>query len=63
MDIITAEEAARKWGITRRRVQILCVEGRILGAKKLGNQWVMPADTLKPTDARLKAVRDKKRIE
>ena len=35
-EIITAKEAAKKWGICERRVRILCVEGRIDGAKKIG---------------------------
>ncbi|MDP4182419.1 MAG: hypothetical protein Q8942_15180 [Bacillota bacterium] len=37
MDYITAQEAADKWGISRRRVQILCVNGRINGAVKKAN--------------------------
>jgi hypothetical protein len=58
MDYITAQEAADKWGITRRRVQILCVQNRIDGAKRLGNMWVIPKDAPKPTDARLRAKKD-----
>jgi len=52
MDYITAQEAADKWGITRRRVQILCVEGRIEGAVKKANLWLIPVTTQKPFDAR-----------
>lgn len=52
MDYITAQEAADKWGITRRRVQILCVQNRIEGAKRLGNMWVIPKDAEKPADGR-----------
>lgn len=52
MDYITAQEVADKWGITRRRVQILCVDGRIEGAVKKANLWLIPVTTLKPIDAR-----------
>ena len=52
MDIITAEEAAQRWGITPRRVQILCMEGRISGVRRVGRMWLIPADAEKPTDHR-----------
>ncbi|WP_333593973.1 DNA-binding protein [Anaerospora hongkongensis] len=52
MEYITAQEAADKWGITRRRVQILCSEGRIDGAIKMANLWVIPKEAEKPEDAR-----------
>lgn len=54
MDYITAQETAAKWGITRRRVQILCVQNRIEGAKRMGNMWVIPKDVEKPIDRRFK---------
>ena len=52
MDYITAQEAADKWGVTRRYVQILCVKGRIEGAKKMANLWLLPKDAQKPIDPR-----------
>ncbi len=52
MDFITAKEAAKKWGITPRRVQILCSEGRIEGAWRLGNAWAIPSNAHKPEDGR-----------
>jgi hypothetical protein len=51
---MTAKEAAEKWGITKRRVQILCSEKRVIGAQKLGNMWVMPRDATKPSDGRIR---------
>jgi hypothetical protein len=54
MDYITAQEAADKWGITRRRVQVLCVQNRIEGAKKMANLWLIPKDAEKPCDPRKK---------
>ena len=52
MEYITAQETAEKWRITRRRVQILCAEGRIEGAIKMANLWLIPENTEKPGDAR-----------
>ena len=49
MDFITAQEAADKWEINIRRVQILCSNGRINGAIKRAGIWLIPKDALKPT--------------
>ena len=55
MDYITLAETAEKWGISNRRVQTLCSEGRIPGATRLGNMWVIPTSAQKPKDARIKS--------
>ena len=52
MDYLSAKETAEKWNISRRRVQILCEEGRIKGAFKLSDVWVIPKDAQKPVDKR-----------
>ena len=39
MGWMTAAEAAREWGVTPRRVQILCAEGRVEGAERFGRAW------------------------
>ena len=52
MEYITASQAAKKWGISQRRVQVLCAEGRIEGVFKLGEAWAIPSDTNKPMDSR-----------
>ncbi len=52
MDYITAQKAADKWGVTRRYVQIFCVNGRIEGAKKMANLWLIPKDAEKPVNIR-----------
>lgn len=52
MDYISIAEAAEKWGITPRRVQVLCSEGRISGLTKFGKAWAIPKDAEKPADAR-----------
>ena len=40
--------------ILERRVATLCKNGRIAGAKKQGIRWLIPADSQKPADQRLK---------
>lgn len=52
MKYITASQAAEKWNISQRRVQILCAEGRINGVFKLGETWAIPEETEKPFDER-----------
>ena len=54
MRYITASQVAQKWGISQRRVQILCAEGRIDGVFKLGEAWAIPEDATKPYDSRVK---------
>lgn len=55
MEYMTIQEAAIKWGISSRRIQVLCAEGRLEGAVKFGRQWAIPADLEKPEDARIKS--------
>ena len=52
---MTLKEAAEKWGIGDRRINTLCLEGRIEGASKIVNLWVIPVDTPKPDDNRIKS--------
>lgn len=52
MDYITTSEMAKKWSISRRRVTMLCQEGRIEGAILRGNTWLIPEDAKKPEDPR-----------
>ena len=39
---ITVQEAAEKWGVTPRQVQILCKENRIVGAMRMSRIWIIP---------------------
>ena len=52
MEYITTVEAAEKWHITRRRVNVLCDQGRIEGAVLKGKMWLIPASAEKPVDGR-----------
>ena len=52
MEYIKVSEAAAKWGLSPRRVRILCAEGRIGGVIRKGNLYMIPADALRPSDGR-----------
>lgn len=52
MDFMSAREAADKWGISQRRVAVLCSERRIDNAMMVGNMWIIPSSAKKPIDAR-----------
>lgn len=54
MEFLSASQAAKKWGISQRRVQVLCSENRIEGAFKVGEVWAIPDGTPKPEDSRYK---------
>ena len=53
MGYVSVQDMSDKWGITKRRIQYLCVNNRIPGAYRVGNMWVIPENAKKPIDARL----------
>lgn len=54
MGFLTAKQFSEKWGISERRIIKLCKEERIIGAIKNGMVWLIPEETLKPSDKRRK---------
>ena len=54
MEYLTVKEAGEKWGISARMVTYHCVAGRIEGAIKKGNLWLVPVNSEKPKDLRCK---------
>ena len=54
MKYLSAKQTAVKWGISPRRIQILCKEERIQGAFIVGNSWAIPETAEKPKDARVR---------
>jgi fic family protein len=52
---LTVKQASEKWGISDRRIRVLCSEGKILGAYREGRRWKIPVDAKKPTDGRYKS--------
>ena len=54
MNYLSVSQTAEKWGISTRRIQILCCEGRVPGAIRIGTVWGIPENAEKPADARIK---------
>jgi len=54
MTYITTKQAAEKWGISDRRVRLLCAEGKVHNAIKQGRSYKIPEDAPKPADGRIK---------
>ena len=54
MEYLTVKETGMKWGITSRMGNVYCSQGRIPGAIKKGNLWLVPETAKKPEDQRKK---------
>lgn len=53
---MSVKQATEKWGISDRRIRVLCSEGKIPGAYQEGRGWKIPVDAVKPADGRYKSV-------
>ena len=51
-DYLSIREAAQKWGVSERRINQYCTEGRIAGAQRIGKAWAIPSNAQKPGDPR-----------
>ena len=51
---MTTKQASEKWGISDRRIRVLCSQGKIDGAELIGKTWYIPDDAVKPIDGRIK---------
>ena len=66
---MTVKQASEKWGISDRRIRVLCSEGKISGAYREGRAWKIPVDAKKPADGRYKSresllsQNDRKKVE
>lgn len=66
---MTVKQASEKWGISDRRIRVLCAEGKIPGAYQEGRGWKIPIAAEKPADGRYKSKEsileqiDRKKIE
>ena len=59
MEYLNITETAEKWGISPRRLQTLCANGKVEGATRFGKAWMIPKNTQKPIDGRTKASKGK----
>ena len=48
----SVSEISEKFNISKRRVQTLCEQGRLSGAKRISGVWLIPSDVKKPKDKR-----------
>ncbi len=62
-ELMSTKKAAELWGITARRVQILCSKGLVEGAIKLDRTWIIPKGSAKPVDGRTRAAKLNKNRE
>ena len=53
-EYLSIRQVSEKWGLSVRRIQVLCVNDRIPGAMRIGYSWAIPKDAEKPADARVK---------
>ncbi len=64
IEYLTVKEAGEKWNVSGRMVTIYCNDGKIKGAIKKGNLWLIPIDAEKPIDGRtIKAKRVRSKNE
>lgn len=53
-EYMTAQEAAEKWEVSLRWVQRLCKENRVKGSLNINRVWLIPKETKRPLDKRLR---------
>ena len=53
-EYVKISQMAEKWGVSARRIRVLCAEGKIPGVIRKGNLYMIPADAQKPSDKRMK---------
>lgn len=63
MDYLSIKQTSEKWGVSTRRIQLLCSKDRIPGATKIGSYWAIPSDAAKPKDERIRTGKYIKRDE
>lgn len=59
-EYMTVQESAKLWGISERRIQILCSGNRIKGVVHLSRVWLIPKNAKKPVDKRRKERKNRK---
>ena len=52
MEYMSVKQASERWGISDRRVRVLCSEGKIRGVVRQGRSYLIPVNALKPIDGR-----------
>jgi excisionase family DNA binding protein len=63
LEWISPQQAAEKWNVKVRQVQLWCSQGKIDGVARLGRQWLIPKDAPRPLDGRTLAAIQRKKKE
>ena len=50
----SAKELSLLWNVSVRMISNYCTNGKLKGAEKVGNMWMIPKSVEKPTDGRRK---------
>ena len=61
MKYLTTSQIAEKWGLTERRIRMMCQEGKIEGAFLVGKTWNIPENAEKPQRVNAKLVSTKEK--
>lgn len=54
MELVAIKDISTSWNVSPRRITKLCEDGRIIGAQKIAGIWLLPSNSEKPVDARIK---------
>lgn len=63
MEFLTTSQIAEKWGLTERRIRMMCQEGKIEGAFLVGKTWNIPENAEKPKRVNAKSVSPKNKLK
>lgn len=63
MKYLTTLQIAEKWGLTERRIRMMCQEGKIEGAFLVGKTWNIPENAEKPKRVNAKSVSPKNKLK
>ena len=55
MEYLSIKQTSEKWGITVKRIQVLCIGDVNLVLERLAYIWAISADAEKPDDKRIKS--------
>lgn len=55
MEYLSIRQTSDRWGISPRRIQVLCAQDRVPGAVRIGYSWAIPYNAEKPLDGRIKS--------
>lgn len=53
MEYMTVMQAAEQWGVSDRRVRLLCEQNKIPGVVREGRSYRIPVNAIKPADGRI----------